>query len=220
MRMPVMPRKDRANMEETRGNAEHQNHAGATGRFFLEISGMSAIMGNVGIYGDRRSRMRCLIILLALVGAVWTAGCAGPPEIGEPPKRTRYEIWGARLSEIPEIIQADKLCSAGLEHHRKSNLTGKRGEIIDELDMAIALFRQSSEQLFEAWRKYPEYESFIRMELDKVWGYVFTCVSKKPYFVEPLDPLNVLRGSLSYEQRARKAEYEHQLSRWIQSPGK
>jgi hypothetical protein len=82
------------------------------------------------------------------------------------------------------------------------------------------LFRQSSEQLFLAWSKYPQYENFIRMELDKVWGYVYTCVSKRPYFVEPLDPLNVLRGSMSYEQRMRKAEYQHQLSRWIQSPGR
>ena len=79
---------------------------------------------------------------------------------------------------------------------------------------------QSSEQLFLAWSKYPQYENFIRMELDKVWDYVYTCVSKRPYFVEPLDPLNVLRGSMSYEQRMRKAEYQHQLSRWIQSPGR
>ena len=164
--------------------------------------------------------MRCPVILLVLISTSWIAGCAGPPEVGEAPKRTRYEIWGARLSEIPEINQANKLCSAGLEHHRKSNLTGKRGEIIDELDMAIMLFRQSSEQLFLAWSKYPQYENFIRMELDKVWDYVYTCVSKRPYFVEPLDPLNVLRGSMSYEQRMRKAEYQHQLSRWIQSPGR
>jgi hypothetical protein len=164
--------------------------------------------------------MHRLITLFVLFSAGWIVGCAVPREVGEPPKRTRYEIWGARLPEIPEVIQANKLCSAGLEHHRKSNLTGKRGEIIDELNMAISLFKQSSEQLFLAWKAYPQYEDFIRMELDKVWGYIHVCVSRRPYFVEPLDPLNVLRGSLSYEQRMRKAEYEHRLSRWIQSPGR
>ena len=156
--------------------------------------------------------MRLTILMLLALAAGIFAGCvAGPPDVGEPPKRSSYEEWGSRLDKIPEVAAGVKLCKAALEHHRNANKTDQRDERIQEYNAAISLFFQSAEQYYAAWRRYPEYGDFILWELDKLTFYIQSCISQKPYLIDPTDPLNIYGGPLTYEQRQKMQAYQAAL---------
>ena len=162
--------------------------------------------------------MRHILPILILAASI-AAGCVASREVGEPPKRTSYEAWGAKLGEVPQIIRSEELVAAALVHYRRANQLDKRKDIVDGIDMAISLFGQAADKIFEAWELYPEYEKFIIMELDKVYGYIHKCVAMKPYYFDPTDPLNVYGGALTYEQRRRMSQYRQSLERWERASG-
>jgi hypothetical protein len=163
-------------------------------------------------------RLMTLVFLGVAAGAL--AGCvAGTPEVGEPPKRSSYEEWGARLDRIPEVASAVKLCKAALEHHRNANKTDQRDERIQEYNSAISLFFQSAEEYYAAWRKYPEYGDFVLWELDKLTFYINSCIAQKPYLIDPTDPLNIYGGPLTYEQRQRLEAYQQVLGKLGETSG-
>ncbi len=180
----------------------------------LEICGRGVMMkfGKIAAYGGIPMSFR--IILLLVLGTAFAAGCAVPPEAGEPPKRATYIEWAAAMAQIPEIIRAEELCAAGVGHHRSANIRGHRLDIYEEYSMAILLFEQAADQLFRAWDRYPEYEEFILMQLDMVYGYIHACVTSRPHYFEPTDPLNIYGGALTYQQRQRMEQYRQKLSKW------
>jgi hypothetical protein len=162
--------------------------------------------------------MRYALLGLVLATVV-SAGCTARLAVGEPPKRASYMQWGMRMARIPEIINAGTYCQAGLVHHRNANKLDRREDIVEELNMAIALFGQSADELYLAWERHPEYKKFILLELDKVYGYIHACVARRPYYFDPTDPLNIYGGALTYEQRQRMHHYRQKLEKWEQASG-
>jgi hypothetical protein len=151
---------------------------------------------------------------MMMIAAGLLAGCAGGAEVGEPPPLVSYEDWARELARIPEIIEAGKFCEAGLERHRNAQIMDNRFDIYEELSMGILLFMQSADQLYRAWDKYPSYEQFILLELDKVYDYMHACVMRRPHYIDPTDPLNIYGGPLTFEQRQKMAEYRRKLAKW------
>jgi hypothetical protein len=159
------------------------------------------------------------VALLMVLGAVFTAGCAGPPEAGVLPQEARYERWGEKMGQIPQILMAGKLTEAGLQHHRTANSMRDHYDVFAEYTMAMSLFDLAAQQLYLAWECNPEYKDYIIWELDKVYDYRHACVSRRPYYFDPIDPLNVFGGALTHEQRQRASQYRQQLSKWEKAAG-
>jgi len=158
--------------------------------------------------------MRRVIMVVLGLGAIVAAGCASVPDVGERPKMVSYREWGARFGEIAEIQRASMLCQAALVHHRNAHMTRSREKKHDEFGLTIRLLTLSKDQLYAAWDKYPEYEKFIVMELDKVYGFIHGCISQRPYYFDVIDPLNIVGGVMTYEQQLRVREYKRQLRKW------
>jgi len=163
--------------------------------------------------------MRCVLFGLLIFAFAFASGCTVRLTAGEPPRRSSYEKWGLRMAQIPEIINAGKYCQAALVHHRNANKMDRREDIVEEFRMAIALFGQSADQLYLAWERYPEYEKFILLELDKTYGYIHKCIAMRPYYFSPTDPLNIYGGALTYEQRQRMQSYRQSLQKWEKASG-
>jgi len=157
--------------------------------------------------------MRHVLTVLFLAAGI-AAGCAAPVHVGEPPARATYAAWGARMGEISQIAKSEEIVAAALEHYKRANRLDRREDVVDEIDMALSLFGQASDLIYEAWHLHPDYEQFIIMELDKIYGYIHRCVMMKPYYFDPTDPLNVYGGALTYEQRRRMSQYRQRLERW------
>jgi len=187
--------------------------------FLLEIPGGSSIIKSILKRANGGILMHWKVALLMVLGVVFTAGCAGPPEAGVLPQEARYGRWGAKMGEISQIVMAGKLTEAGLEHHRNANIARDHYDIYAEFSMAIALFELAAKQLYLAWECHPEYKDFILWEIDKVYEYRHECVSRCPYYFDPIDPLNVLGGVMTHQQRQRMQQYRQQLSKWEKSAG-
>lgn len=187
--------------------------------FLLEIAGGSSIIKSILKRANGGILMHWKVVLLMVLGAIFTAGCAGPPEKGVLPREARYERWGEKMGQIPQIVMAGKLTEAALEHHRNANKMRDHYDIYAEFSMAIALFELAARQLYIAWEYNPEYKDYILWELDKVYGYRHSCISRRPFYFDPIDPLNVMGGVMTHQQRQRVRQYRQQLSRWEKAAG-
>ena len=178
------------------------------------------MMLTVKVAAHGGSDMRYAVLGLFVAAACLAFGCAGPSALGTPPVRLSYEDWAREMARIPEIVRAEQLCEAALVHHRNANIMTNRLDIYEEYTMATSLFAMSADQLYVAWELHPAYRKFILMELDKVYGYINECVSYRPHYFEPTDPLNIFGGAMTYEQRQRMQQYRKVLSKWQQAVGK
>ncbi len=165
-------------------------------------------------------RYATLLLLIFAVAFICTlAGCAAPTGVGERPQIISYKDWAERMAQIPGIINSGTYCQAALVHHRNANKLDRREDIVEELNMAIALFGKSADELYLTWERHPEYEKFVLLELDKVYGYIHACVAMRPYYFDPTDPLNIYGGALTYEQRQRMRQYRQKLQKWEKVTG-
>jgi hypothetical protein len=154
-------------------------------------------------------RIACWLVVLAL--ANFCAGCKATVKVGEAPAKVSYLEWAEKMAGIPEVVKAEEFVEAALVRHRNSNKVDEVDARLEELRVALWLLGQAADQYYEAWRRHPQYEQFILMELDKVYGYIHTCIIQRPYFIEPIDPLNIYGGALTYEQRQKMEAYQTRL---------
>ena len=162
--------------------------------------------------------MRFAIWIAVMLGTVALLGCTAVPPDRPPPRTESYGEWGARLGEIPEIIKAAEYCEAGLGRYRNAMKTTEHDKIVEELTMSIKLYVASADQLYAAWHKYPEYENFIVMEIDKVYGYLHDSIAKRPYFFKPPSEGEAYTGEpLTYAQKQAMQQYQRALKRWLKS---